>query len=195
MNSAFLIKQKNPNLDEKTIHFLDIQIDATKKISAQLDDVLDFVRTTPPNMEDHSVLEIIKSTVDEVVMPETIEIVLPTNEFKIYCDKNKIEIVLVNLITNAIYAIKEKGKIVIRAFEEENSHIIEVEDDGEGIPRAILSRIFEPLFTTKNSGTGLGLSSCKNIIESHKGTITVQSSEGVKTIFTIRLPKNSKENI
>lgn len=195
MNSAILIKQKNPNLDERTINLLDKQIDATKKISVQLDDVLDFVRTTPPNLEYHSVLEIIKSAVDEVAIPETIEIVLPTNDFKIYCDENKIEVVLVNLITNAIYAIKEKGKIVIRAFEEENNHVMEVEDDGEGIPRAILSRIFEPLFTTKNSGTGLGLSSCKNIIESHKGTITVQSSEGVKTVFTIRLPKNSKQNI
>lgn len=194
MNAAMLIKQKNPDLDEKTLNFLDKQIDATKRISAQLDDVLDFVRTTP-NMEYHSVLGIIKSAVDKIAVPETIEIVLPSSDFKTYCDENKIEVVLVNLITNAIHAIKEKGKIVIRAFEEENNQVIEVEDNGEGIQRAILPRIFEPLFTTKNSGTGLGLSSCKNIIESHKGTITVQSSEGVKTIFTIRLPKNSKQNI
>jgi two-component system sensor histidine kinase HydH len=144
-------------------------------------------------MEYHLILGIIKSAVDKITIPETIEIVLPTNDFKIYCDENKIEVVLVNLITNAIHAIKEKGKIMIRAFEEENSQVIEIEDNGEGIPRVILPRIFEPLFTTKNSGTGLGLSSCKNIIESHKGTITVQSSEGVKTIFTIRLPKNSKQ--
>ena len=193
MNAAILIKQKNPNLDEKTLTFLDKQIDATKRISAQLDDVLDFVRTTPPNMEYHSILGIIKSAVDKITIPERIEIVLPTNDFKTFCDENKIEVVLVNLIINAIHAIKENGKIMIRVFEEENSQVIEVEDDGQGIPRAILPRIFEPLFTTKNSGTGLGLSSCKNIIESHKGTITVQSSEGVKTIFTIRLPKNSKQ--
>jgi signal transduction histidine kinase len=194
MNAAMLIKQKNPNLDEKTLNFLDKQIDATKRISAQLDDVLDFVRTTPPNMEYHSVLGIIKSAVDKIVVPETIEIVLPTSDFKIYCDENKIEVVLVNLITNAIHAIKEKGKIMVRVFEEENNQVIEVEDNGEGIPRTILPKIFEPLFTTKSFGTGLGLASCKNIIESHKGTITVQSSEGVKTIFRIKLPKNSKQN-
>ncbi|MDR3782503.1 MAG: sensor histidine kinase [Candidatus Nitrosotalea sp.] len=193
MNAAMLIKQKNPNLDEKTLNFLDKQIDATKRISAQLDDVLDFVRTTPPNMEYHSVLGIIKSAVDKIVVPETIEIVLPTSDFKIYCDENKIEVVLVNLITNAIHAIKEKGKIMVRVFEAENNQVIEVEDNGEGIPRTILPKIFEPLFTTKSFGTGLGLASCKNIIESHKGTITVQSSEGVKTIFRIKLPKNSKQ--
>lgn len=192
MNTSMLIKQKNPNLDEKTLGFLDKQIDSVKRISSQLDDVLDFVRISPPQLEYHSVLEIIKSAVNKIGLPKTIEIVLPTSDFKIYCDENKIEVVLVNLITNAIHAIKENGKIVIRIMEEENSQVIEVEDDGEGIPRTILPRIFDPLFTTKSSGTGLGLSSCKNIIESHKGTITVKSSEGVKTIFTIRLPKNSK---
>jgi two-component system sensor histidine kinase HydH len=191
MNAAILIKQKNPNLDEKTLNFLDKQIDATKRISAQLDDVLNFVRTTPLNLEYHSVLGIVKSAVDKISIPKTIEIVLPTNDFKIYCDENKIEVVLVNLITNSIHAIKEAGKIIIRVFEDKTNQIIEVEDNGQGIPRVILPRIFEPLFTTKNSGTGLGLSSCKNIIENHKGTITVQSSEGVKTVFTIKLPKNS----
>ena len=194
MNAAMLIKQKNPNLDEKTLSFLDKQIDSVKRISSQLDDVLNFVRTSPLKLEYHSVLEIIKSAVNRIDVPKTVEIVLPTSDFKIYCDENKIEVVLVNLITNAIHAIKENGKIVIRTIEEENSQIIEVEDDGTGIPRIILSRIFDPLFTTKSSGTGLGLSSCKNIIESHKGTITVKSSEGVKTIFTIRLPKNSKQS-
>ncbi len=192
MNAAMLIKQKNPNLDEKTLNFLDKQIDYVKRISSQLDDVLDFVRISPLDLEYHSILEIIKSAVNRIQIPKTIEIVLPTSDFKVYCDENKIEVVLVNLITNAIHAIKENGKIVIRVMEEENSQVIEVEDNGEGIPRTILPRIFDPLFTTKSSGTGLGLSSCKNIIESHKGAITVQSSEGVKTVFTIRLPMNSK---
>jgi two-component system sensor histidine kinase HydH len=154
--------------------------------------VLDFVRISPLNLEYHSILGIIQSAINKIEVPKTIEIVLPTSDFKVYCDENKIEVVLVNLITNAIHAIKENGKIVIRVMEEENSQVIEVEDNGEGIPRTILSRIFDPLFTTKSSGTGLGLSSCKNIIENHKGTIMVQSSEGVKTIFTIRLPKNLK---
>ncbi len=195
MNAAMLIKQKNPNLDEKTLGFLDKQIDSVKRISNQLDDVLNFVRISPLQLEYYSVLGIIKSAVNKIEIPKNIEIVLPTNDFKIYCDENKIEVVLVNLITNAIHAIKENGAIMIGVREEGDSHVIEIEDNGEGIPRTILSRIFDPLFTTKSSGTGLGLSSCKNIIENHNGTITVQSSEGVKTIFTIRLPKNLKQNI
>ncbi|WP_101477005.1 sensor histidine kinase [Candidatus Nitrosotalea bavarica] len=173
MNTSMLIKQKNPNLDEKTLGFLDKQIDSVKRISSQLDDVLDFVRISPLDLEYHSILGIIQSAINKIEVPKTIEIVLPTSDFKVYCDENKIEVVLVNLITNAIHAIKENGKIVIRVMEEENSQVIEVEDNGEGIPRTILSRIFDPLFTTKSSGTGLGLSSCKNIIENHKGTITV----------------------
>jgi len=97
-------------------------------------------------------------------------------------------------IKNRDFSSEENGKIMIRTIEEENNQVIEVEDNGEGIPRTILPKIFEPLFTTKSFGTGLGLASCKNIIESHKGTITVQSSEGVKTIFRIKLPKNSKQS-
>ena len=71
--------------------------------------------------------------------------------------------------------------------ENSNHIVIEIKDSGDGIPHEIIDNIFEPLFTTKQQGTGLGLASVKSIIESHNGTISVTSQP---TIFTITLPKN-----
>ncbi len=81
----------------------------------------------------------------------------------------------------------ENGEIKIRTTDLDYSVQIEFEDTGSGIPPEIQSKIFDPLFTTRQTGTGLGLSICKNIIEQHGGTLTVRSPP---TIFTIRLPKN-----
>ena len=78
------------------------------------------------------------------------------------------------------------GKIEIKIFDKENMAILEFIDSGDGISDENLSKIFEPLFTTKQKGTGLGLASCKNIVEQHQGEISVTNNP---TIFTIILPK------
>jgi two-component system sensor histidine kinase HydH len=95
------------------------------------------------------------------------------------------KIVLINLLVNAIQAIGVDGKITIRAFDHPDKKIIWVEDTGPGIPEEYLTKIFEPLFTTKQQGTGLGLSSCLNIINQHGGTITAKNNP---TTFIITIP-------
>jgi signal transduction histidine kinase len=90
------------------------------------------------------------------------------------------------MILNAIQAIGEnRGIINIRAKKKQDNVEIKIEDSGPGIANNIIDKIFEPLFTTKQEGTGLGLASCKSIIEQHKGTITVSSKP---TTFTVVLP-------
>jgi signal transduction histidine kinase len=92
-----------------------------------------------------------------------------------------------NLISNAVQAIGGKeGTVTVRLDDDLQDVIIEVEDSGPGIPDDVLPKIFEPLFTTKQYGTGLGLVSCKNIVDAHKGKITVQNNP---TKFIIRIPK------
>ena len=120
-------------------------------------------------------------------IPKNIKINLPKKDVSIYVDSTSIQIVFKNLILNAIQAIgNQEGNITIRFDEEPIYTIIEVVDSGIGIPESELSEIFEPLVTTKQKGTGLGLVSCRNIIESHNGTITVKNNP---TTFTIKLPK------
>jgi signal transduction histidine kinase len=78
------------------------------------------------------------------------------------------------------------GEIVIEAYEDEHNSIIKVKDSGPGIPNENLAKIFEPLFTTKQQGTGLGLATCKNIVSQYGGTIEVNNNP---TTFTITIPK------
>jgi len=92
-----------------------------------------------------------------------------------------------NLILNAIQAIDGKsGTVTVRLNEDRKNVIIEVEDSGPGIPKNKLGRIFEPLYTTKYRGTGLGLASSEHIVNSHKGKISVSNNP---TRFIILLPK------
>ena len=80
----------------------------------------------------------------------------------------------------------KKGEISVSIIDDEDSVHIQVADSGPGIPDNIISGIFEPLFTTKQTGTGLGLASCKTIVEQHGGTLTVKNNP---TTFTVKLPK------
>lgn len=111
------------------------------------------------------------------------------NNTLIWIDQDKIQEVMLNLMMNSISAIDTSGTIDIRAGKRNEKELeIVVADDGQGIKKEHQSQIFNPFFTTKSRGTGLGLSICKNIIEAHLGSITVESEEKRGTMFVIRLP-------
>ncbi|MEM4252474.1 MAG: ATP-binding protein [Candidatus Nitrosotenuis sp.] len=96
------------------------------------------------------------------------------------------QVVFANLILNSIQAVgTKKGKIAIHASKTEKDLLIAVEDDGPGIDPRVLGRIFDPLFTTKQEGTGLGLASVKNIVNQHGGKISASTNP---TIFSIKIP-------
>ncbi len=102
-------------------------------------------------------------------------------DLELFIDEKQITQVLVNLVKNAIHSLEdsEKGKIQIKAFEDESGKkYIEVRDDGPGIPQEIMEDIFVPFFTTKDKGTGIGLSLSKQIMHLHGGNITVHSEFG-----------------
>ncbi len=104
-------------------------------------------------------------------------------------DYAQIEQVLLALISNAVEAMTEGGRISIRARSKGADRLrLEVEDSGPGIRPDQLRRIFDLFFTTKSSGTGMGLAVARKIVERHVGTITVESEVGKGTRFTIELP-------
>jgi len=168
---------------------------SVKRMSHQVEGVLNYVRTTPIIPTKKSVREMLNYALDVVQVPENIQVSLPENDITIECDSEKMEIVFVNLILNAVQAIdKDKGNISIKLSGDSSflskipkSEVkIQFENSGPPIPNDKLSEIFKPLFTTKLKGTGLGLSGCKNIVEQHKGVITVTPNP---VTFTIYLPK------
>jgi len=164
---------------------------AATRLSHQIDDVLAYV--TPPQLhpETHSISGILKKTISNITIPETIILTLPKNDMQINSDKRQFEVVFTNLILNAIQAMNNVGKIDITILDKDDFVLIEVQDSGPGIPRELLPKIFDPLFTSRQIGTGLGLPSCKNIVENHGGIITVNTTLGKGTTFSIRLPKGT----
>ena len=115
---------------------------------------------------------------------------LPAEEIIIVCDASKIEIALLNILINAVEAIeKDTGKILISGVKEQQEFILKISDNGCGITNEHLPRLFEPYFTSKRNGIGLGLAASFNIIQAHNGRIEVESivNEGTTFIITFSL--------
>ncbi len=139
----------------------------------------------PLDIEKISLSNLFQSSVNNIEIPERVTIHLPENEILLECDFPKLAVVLMNLITNSIQAIENTGDVHIRTTENSGTVTIEIEDSGPGIPSELLPKIFDSLFTTKTTGTGLGLAYCKSTVEQHNGTLTVTNNP---TTFTIKLP-------
>lgn len=103
-------------------------------------------------------------------------------------DADQVKQVLWNVVLNGLQAVKENGKIVLSTALEDGTAKLIVRDDGRGIPREELSRLFEPFQTTKRDGMGLGLAIAHRIVEAHGGRIAVESEEGKGTRVEISLP-------
>jgi signal transduction histidine kinase len=158
-----------------------------ERISHQVDDVLGYVRISPLKLSNISVFELVENSTQKINVPNDVHVIISDSNLKIDCDADKLDAVFINLIVNSIQAMHEGGKIEINISAKENMVVLEFIDSGEGIPEEHLEKVFDPLFTTKQKGTGLGLASCKNIIEQHQGTISVKNNP---TTFTIKLPKS-----
>jgi len=181
-------RHKNQDsLNEEEIKRFDRIDDAIDTMVHQIEGVLAFVQNKPLNLEKISISTVLNNAISLVQKLESVIITLPENDLEINIDSKKLEVVFYNLIANAIQAMDENGTITIQ-FKQTNDHVtINLEDSGPGVPNDLINKIFDPLFTTKNLGTGLGLSSCKSITEQHGGTITVSNNPSV---FSVILPIN-----
>ncbi len=187
-NSLELMKIQNPNLNKKNKNHIIMMERAIARISHQLEEVLDYVLPKPLDLGKYSICEILDSALSKIDLGE-VKVNTPEDDHIILCDGSKIEIVFANLILNAVQAMEKKGFIHIRVNDRLEFTIIEVEDTGPGIPKHLIEKMFEPLFTTRQIGTGLGLVSCKSIIEKHGGTIEIRTQIRKGTTFVITLPK------
>jgi len=113
---------------------------------------------------------------------------IPDDLPPIHADRRHMEEILFNLIVNACQAMKNGGQISVRAEQKNGSVQIEVEDQGSGIPRDRLSKIFEPFYTTKDTGTGLGLYITRQLVEKNRGKIKVESKLNKGTRFILNFP-------
>lgn len=165
---------------------------AISRMSHQIEDVLNYVRVTPLDIKPVQVRSILQSAIQSVNVPKNISIEFEGNDAQINCDERKMEIVFINLILNSIQAIgSDDGKIIIRTRTSNNNLVVEIQDSGQGVPESIAADMFKPLVTTKQQGTGLGLASCRNIVEQHGGTITFKNDP---TTFSVIIPHDAGAN-
>jgi signal transduction histidine kinase len=155
-------------------------------ITSQLNDVLNFLKESPMHYESNSLLKMLDESILYVQKPDNIRIEFPTNDVVVLCDDSKMQRVFANIIQNSIQVLDKGGAISISHTEQEDHTLIAIKDTGPGIQDELLPKIFEPLFTTKSDGTGLGLPICKKIVEDHGGSISVRNNP---TTFTIKIPK------
>lgn len=185
-----IMEKEFPKDESTTKHFQRLNR-SVNRIAHQIEDVLDFVRSTPLRRENIPMDKIVQSTLAKLEIPNNIKITIKDCDILMNCDPVQMEVVLANLILNSIQAINiDSGHITITGKSFLNDVIIEVEDSGPGMHEDELVKIFEPLYTTKQNGTGLGLVSCKTIIEQHLGTISVKLNP---TRFIIILKKTPLE--
>lgn len=155
---------------------------------------LDFARPYELNIEECRLDEIIRKNISFLEQELDKKGIKVRDNFEgrnliIHADPERLYRVFMNLIINSIQAIKDPGEIDIRVDEEKNGYLIKIEDTGPGINKEDMKKIFNPFFTTKEKGSGLGLSIVRNIIEGHEGTISIENAEGSGTKVIIYLPK------
>lgn len=176
-------------MNQEMTEYLTKMSRAIRSINSIIEDIVNFARTRSLILENNSLLSTINRAIELIYVPQNIEIRVPQKDISFEFDSTKLEVLFTNLITNSVHAIGDKNGEILIQFDEKDHDIVQmkVQDSGPGIPEGLLPRIFEPLFTTKQYGTGLGLPSCKDIIEQHNGTISISNSP---TVVTIVMPKH-----
>ncbi len=191
-NADYLLLDKGEN--DKEYEELKTILDEATRITKSIRHLLNFSR--PPKIEKQKsninsiIAQVIKNS-KFIAGDKKISFKKSLKEIpEFYFDQAQIQEVVSNVITNAIQAIHSEGEIKVRTLAEDSTAIIEISDNGPGIPKDDLDRIFNPFFSSKGygKGTGLGLSIAKRILREHNGDITVKSLVGKGTTFSITLP-------
>jgi signal transduction histidine kinase len=191
--SETVSEQINDSLNEEKYEEM---MTAMQSIHRRSRSLLDFVenyrkltRIPMPVMRSFHVNELFKD-LQNLFATETIPILFYTKpvDIRFYADRSLIEQVLINLLKNALEACHSTAAplISVYAFMDNGKFVITVTDNGQGIVPDALDRIFIPFFTTKQGGSGIGLSLCRQIINRHNGTISVFSKPDEKTVFTVK---------
>lgn len=196
-NAVYFLQTVLAGSDDSVKEYLNIiksEIASSERI---VSDLLDSVRTKPPHPEIVGVAELIGQTLRKYAVPPsvTVKLDIPETLPPLWGDAMQIHQVLRNLISNGVEAMPKGGTLEIRAVadETETNVAIGVRDNGIGITTEQLGKLFQPLYTTKARGIGLGLVVVKNLTQANGGTVEVHSEPGKGSLFVITLPAFRKK--
>lgn len=184
------------SLDEPNRKLMEVVVKESGRLGKIIDQFLEYTRREPLEFERHSLNELLSEALalakDSGKFGSGIELIRENEDDRalVRVDRQQIKQALLNIITNAIEAMQDGGRLTVGIKDEVDYANVRIVDTGVGIPRGHLKRIFEPFQkTTKGGGAGTGLAIANCIVEDHGGTINVRSRVGHGSTFTVRLPK------
>jgi signal transduction histidine kinase len=204
-NAIYFLQMVLSETDETTREYLGIISSEVRGAEKIISGILDFSRTQLPEREEITASDLVSQVLERRPPPEDVEVTtdIPSDLPPVFVDPRQIGQVLGNLVTNAYQAMPDGGQLIIAAtvssaspptptlqspFSNLHSPIsISITDTGCGIPEENLEKVFEPLFTTKAKGIGLGLAVSKNLVEANGGSIEVESEVRKGSTFTVKL--------
>lgn len=194
----------DPTKDRPESVFLKVIVDETDRLNRVVTQFLDFSKPISTDFRKIDLVPTVQKTVElaKLGVAKSVDISFRAalSDAKILAVPEQIQQVILNLLQNSVKAVssKEAGQIEVQVFREHSNEgpevKVTVEDNGAGIKRENIEKIFIPFFTTSPSGTGLGLSICQKMVEAHRGRIEVISEEGVFTRFTVTFPLVTEES-
>lgn len=192
MSSSELLKKKMSDYDPSN-PIPNIIIEESSRLNNIITDFLNFAKPRIPNLASCKIEDIIEKNITFLASQikeegYTIDKQYDNNLPEITADPDMLYQAFLNILINAMQAMPQVGKITVRICSNGNAVEIFFEDQGEGIAEDILEKIWDPFFTTKSKGTGLGLGIVKNIIESHGGTVRISNRSVSGARVTVRIP-------
>ena len=189
-NAVYYLKMVLPDAEENIKEYLQTISSEVERSTKIVSDLLDFSRIKSIDKKPVVIWDLISQVLDQRPAPEKIEIIskIPADLTPAFVDPRQIIQVLDNLINNAYQAMNQGGKLTLEAETHKNEIHVSVTDTGCGISQENMKNIFEPLFTTKARGIGLGLAVSKNLMEANDGSLEVSSAEGKGTTFKLIIP-------
>lgn len=188
-----LLRNKMQQIDPDTGRHVDIIDNEIHRLDRVVQILVDFTRPRELHMEDAD----LKLVLDEVVLlasPDAaqhgVKIVrqLPAEAIPVKVDVDLIKQAMLNVVLNGVQAMPNGGSLTITTHRDEDTVITEIKDEGTGIPAAVQEKVFELYFTTKKTGSGIGLAQTYQIMQWHYGSVDFDSQEGKGTTFRLRLP-------
>jgi len=191
-NASYLLRRRLPADQAPLLGHITIIEQEVIKADRIITNLLNITRARSPNKEPVDVGATARAVWKRCVYPEGVRfrIELPEDPFIVQADQGQLSQVLSNLIGNAADALEGEGDCILEALREPQFDVLIVRDTGPGWSPEVRDRLFEPLVTTKTSGTGLGLAICRQIIESHTGTIEAIDGDPHGAAVRIRLPRS-----
>lgn len=197
-NAAYYLRKHGVKNEARTTKFLEIIDGQTTRAERIIANLLDLTRAKEPVTREVDFRELVKDALEHLEEFDEVRCTFAArpDPFLVKVDSEQFRQVAVNLMNNASQAMNGNGELTIEASRNENTDIIVFRDNGPGVATDVRDRLFEPLVTTKATGTGLGLPICRQIVGQHGGTVELVEGDKPGAAFRISLPRgrNAEEN-